>query len=72
MKVRNNSTFPKNVSGTRLESGETKEIEDVSEDELPRRVEVVEKSGDSGSDQNTKTDTKSESENQESNQRGEE
>lgn len=71
MKVTNNSTFPKNVSGTRLESGETKEINDVSEDDLPRRVEVVEKSGDSGSDQNTKTDAKSESENQEENQGGE-
>ena len=71
MKVTNNSTFPKNVSGTRLESGETKEIDDVSEDDLPRRVEVVEKSGDSGSDQNTKTDAKSESETQEENQGGE-
>ena len=72
MKVKNNSTFPKNVSGTRLESGETAEIENVSENDLPRKVEVVEKSGDSGSDQNTKTDSKSESENQDSTQGGEE
>lgn len=72
MKVTNNSTFPKNVSGTRLESGETKEIPKTPKEDLPRRVEVVEKSGETGSDQNTKTDSKSESENQDSNQGGEE
>jgi len=63
MKVKNNSTFVKKVSGTRVEPGETVEVPG-SEDELPSHVEVVEKSGSSDSDQNTKSesDTKSESE----------
>lgn len=62
MRVENNSSFPKIVSSTRLEPGETAEVKDISEEDLPSHVEVVEKSGDSGSDQNTKTDSKSESE----------
>lgn len=71
MKVKNNSTFPKIISGTRIESGEIENVDDVSKDDLTKRLEAVEQSGDSGSDQNTKTDTKSESETQESNQGGE-
>lgn len=61
MKVVNKSSHPKEVSGTRFEPGETKELEVDSVEDLPRRIEEVEKSGDSGSDQNTK-ESKSESE----------
>jgi len=62
MKIKNDSSFPKIVSGTRLKSGETTKLEGISEEDLPTNVEAVEKSGSSGSDQNTKTDSKSESE----------
>lgn len=65
MKIKNNSSFPKVVSGTRLGSGETTELEGVSEKDLPTHVEILEKSGDSGSDQNTKTDSNPESEKEE-------
>lgn len=59
MKVKNTSTYPKTVYGTRISPGETDEVQDVSEEDLPVNVERVEKSGDTGSDQNTK-DSKSE------------
>lgn len=63
MKVKNTSTFPKTVSGTRLEPGETGKVEEVSEEDLPVNVEPVEKSGESSSDQNTKTEKSEEQEN---------
>lgn len=62
MKIKNNSTYPRTVSGTRIEPGGTEEVEINSEENLHRSLEVVEKSGGSGSDQNTKTSSKSESE----------
>lgn len=55
MKVLNDSNKPKNVSGTRLEPGETAQVEDDSV--LPKHVEEVEKSGDSDSDQASKSES---------------
>jgi len=63
MKVQNNSSFPKIVSSTRVNPGETVEVGETSEEDLPSKVEVVEKSGGSGSDQNTKTEKSEEQEN---------
>lgn len=61
MKVKNTSANPKIFFGTRIEPGKKEEIEGISEDELPRVLEAVEKSGDDGSDQKTK-ESKPESE----------
>lgn len=70
MKIKNNSNYPKHVSGTRLEPGETAEV-DVEETTLPRRVEVIEKSGSTGSDQNTKTKSEESEEQKEPEEGGE-
>lgn len=63
MRIKNNSTYPKVIRGTRLEPGRTEEVSGVKKSELPYNVEVVEQSGSSGSDQKNYSDNESESEN---------
>ena len=60
MKVKNNSNYPKRVSGVLISSGDVEEVEGVNPSNLGRRLEVIEKSGDDGSDQNTKTENQEE------------
>lgn len=60
MKVKNNSNYPKRVSGVLIGSGGVEEVEGVDPSNLGGRLEVIEKSGDDGSDQNTKTENQEE------------
>lgn len=56
MEVKNISNYPKLVSGEELMPGETVTVDNIDEEDVGRNLEVLEKSGDSGSDQNTKTE----------------
>jgi len=60
MKVKNNSNFPKRVGKVVIEAGSVEEVGDFNPSNLGRRLEVIEKSGDEDSDQNTKTETQEE------------